>query len=83
MAAPHCKQINDELSAICLIKTDVEKMALERAKYEAIDKDPRLSTAGDRFHNNLQAWAMFKLAYYQCFKCKKPYFGGMKDCIRA
>lgn len=19
-------------------------------------------------------------AFYQCFKCKKPYFGGKKDC---
>lgn len=26
---------------------------------------------------------MFKLAYYQCFKCKSAYFGGKKDCIRA
>lgn len=26
---------------------------------------------------------MYKLAYYQCFKCKKAYFGGMKDCIAA
>lgn len=26
---------------------------------------------------------MFKLAYYQCFKCKDSYFGGKKDCIRA
>ena len=26
---------------------------------------------------------MFKLAYYQCFKCKAPYFGGLKDCVRA
>jgi E3 ubiquitin-protein ligase MYCBP2 len=24
---------------------------------------------------------MFKLAYYMCFKCTKPYFGGMKDCL--
>jgi hypothetical protein len=26
---------------------------------------------------------MYKLAYYQCFKCKSPYFGGLKDCIQA
>jgi len=23
---------------------------------------------------------MFKLSYYECYKCKVPYFGGMKDC---
>ncbi len=22
-------------------------------------------------------------SYYMCFKCKKPYFGGLKDCERA
>lgn len=23
---------------------------------------------------------MFKCSYYMCFKCKAPYFGGLKDC---
>ena len=58
-------------------------MAVERAKYEGIDKDPRLRDPNDDFYGNLQKWALFKLAYYQCFKCKVPYFGGMKDCIQA
>ena len=31
----------------------------------------------------MQAWSLYKLAYYQCYKCKVPYFGGMKDCIAA
>lgn len=26
---------------------------------------------------------MAKLSYYMCFKCQKPYFGGMKDCDQA
>lgn len=25
---------------------------------------------------------MENLSYYECFKCKQPYFGGMKDCER-
>ena len=58
-------------------------MSIERAKYEGIDKNPRLQDPNDNYYNNLQAWALFKLAYYQCFKCKAPYFGGMKDCIAA
>ncbi len=67
-----------------VIKADVQKRAVERAKFENIHKDPRLSNPNDeRFYNNLEAWAMFKLAYYQCFKCRKPYFGGMKDCLAA
>lgn len=58
-------------------------MALQRAKHEGIDKDPRLNNPSDIFYNNLQEWAIFKLAYYLCSKCHNPYFGGMKDCIQA
>ena len=66
------------------MRKKVYDMSIERAKYEGIDKDPRLSDpADDRFYNNLQAWALFKLAYYPCYKCGVPYFGGMKDCIAA
>ena len=28
-------------------------------------------------------YAMIIYAYFMCFKCKKPYFGGRKDCIAA
>lgn len=42
-----------------------------------------MSDPNDEYYNDLQKWAMFKLAYYQCFKCKTAYFGGKKDCIRA
>ena len=59
------------------------KKSLERAKFEGIDKEPRLAIAGDAYFGNLQKWALYKLAYYQCFKCKCAYFGGMKDCIQA
>jgi len=58
-------------------------MSIERAKYEGIDKNPRLQDPNDVYYNDLQSWAIFKLAYYECFKCKNPYFGGMKDCIAA
>jgi len=34
----------------------------------------------DFYYNNLQDYAMFKCAYYICFKCQKPYFGGLKEC---
>lgn len=45
-----------------------------------MDKDERLQKEGDRFYNDLRGYSIFKLAYYQCFKCKQPYFGGMRDC---
>ena len=47
---------------------------------ENLDRDPRLRDPNDRFYNDLKAFAMFKCAFYMCFKCKNPYFGGMNDC---
>ena len=76
-------EIHTELKMLLGMKKKVYEMSIERAKYEGIDKEPRLRDPNDNFYNNLQAWALFKLAYYQCFKCKVPYFGGMKDCIAA
>ena len=29
------------------------------------------------------SFAMKKLAFYQCFKCKIPYYGGLRDCAAA
>jgi hypothetical protein len=47
---------------------------------EGLDKDERLQNPDDRFYNNLDEYAMYKLAYYQCYACKGPFFGGMRDC---
>ena len=57
------------------------KKAMERAKFEDLHKHERVVKPGDeRFYNNLKAFALHKLSYYECFKCSEPYFGGMKDC---
>ena len=58
----------------------IKRNALYVAKVEGLDKDPRLSQEGDHFYNNLEKLALTKLAFYECFKCHIPFFGGMKDC---
>ena len=85
ISAPGCPDIHAEIMRASEIETLVKKKALERAKFEGIDKDSRLSeNAPDNpYYNNLQEYSMYKLAYYMCFKCKVPYFGGKKDCIAA
>ena len=81
MRADHCQLINYELQKSLAFKRDVEQKALVRAQHEGIDKDARVRQPGGDYYNDLSGWSMFKLAYYQCFKCKNPYYGGMKDCI--
>lgn len=34
------------------------------------------------FFNKKEAYTMAIYSYYQCYECKEPYFGGLKDCER-
>ena len=53
---------------------------MEVAKNQGVDKDERLSTAGDFYFGKPLALALHSCSFYQCFECSKPYFGGMIDC---
>jgi len=35
---------------------------------------------GGRYHGKAGDYAMHKFAYYICFKCQQPYFGGQRSC---
>jgi E3 ubiquitin-protein ligase MYCBP2 len=66
-----------------VLADDVRHKSFERLKYENKDKDPRISNPQDSYYQKPQEYALAIYCYYQCFKCKKPYFGGAKDCQRA
>ena len=58
----------------------VIKKALERAKFEELAKDEKFNDPSYVHYKNIKSYALYKLSYYQCFKCSEPYFGGKKDC---
>lgn len=62
------------------LKSHVEKMAIKQLKREGLGNDKRLHEKGGKYYNNMELFAMDRLAYYICFKCKKPYYGGMRKC---
>jgi len=62
------------------LKRKVVNMALDQLKREGFDEDERLSKKGGKYYNNKELFAMDRLAYYICFKCQKPYYGGMRKC---
>jgi len=64
MVASHCPILNDELKESERIEQDVIKKAVERAKYENLDKDERLKNPGDQYYGDLGKYAMYKCAYY-------------------
>jgi len=62
------------------LKKKVERLALDQLKREGFDEDKRLHDKNDKYYNNKALFAMDRLAYYICYKCKKPYYGGMRKC---
>ncbi len=61
----------------------VKEMALIEAKANDLDKDQRLSDKNSIYFHNLAKLAMDTISFFLCFKCKKPYYGGKKDCNRG
>lgn len=59
---------------------DIKKKSLDRLKHEEKDKDERLKRPGDPYFEKPTEYAMAIYSYYECFKCKMPYFGGLKKC---
>eukprot|EP00053_Salpingoeca_punica_P020119 m.208215 g.208215 ORF g.208215 m.208215 type:complete len:1259 (+) comp17798_c1_seq1:478-4254(+) len=55
---------------------DVRKKALMRLSYDGLQDSVQGEEAQAKF-------AMKKYAYYVCFKCEKPYFGGLEACAEA
>eukprot|EP00494_Astrolonche_serrata_P028664 UN28931 len=79
-----CHQALRRLMAPSLkLKSTIETQALDRLKVEGLNKDKRISQKGGKYFNNPALFALDRLAFYECFKCQKPYFGGMRKCEEA
>ena len=90
MSCPSCKQdielksisrpVAKELGPLLHLKKTVEFQALDSAQKQGLLTDERLTTPTDAYFGKPQEFAMHRCSFYQCFKCKKPYFGGLIDC---
>lgn len=80
MSAPNNPDIQDMLDRDKELYDTIQKKCIERMKFEGIDKDPRLTTKGDPYFGKPLEYGLHKIAYYMCYKCKKPYFAGLRDC---
>ena len=58
----------------------ISKMALERLKFEGLDKDKRLTDKNSKWYNNELQYALNRITYYMCYQCKEPYFAGLREC---
>lgn len=55
-------------------------MSIQRLKFEGCDKDQKLKDPKSPYYQKPNEYAMAIYAYFECFKCKNPYFGGRKNC---
>ena len=58
----------------------MERQALEHAEKQGLLSDERLLTPSDAYFGKPQEFANHRCSFYQCYDCKKPYFGGLIDC---
>ena len=71
------------LDPLLALRAVMRGKALMRLKYEGKDKAPDLSNPDSKWHNDPEGYAEDLFAYYECFKCKKPYYGGERVCGEA
>jgi E3 ubiquitin-protein ligase MYCBP2 len=59
----------------------LEARYVERLRLEGLLTHPDIaSNAASPFFNSPVAWARANLTYYECRRCKRPYFGGLREC---
>lgn len=58
----------------------IKSKCAERLKFEGCEKDDKLINPSSPFYDKPTEYALAIFAYYQCYKCKEPYFGGRKAC---
>jgi len=72
--------LSDLIDPILKLQEDIKKKSLQRLEYEGLHNSDDISKEGGRFYKNPQGFALHHFAYYPCFKCAKPYFGGQVRC---
>lgn len=79
--APQNPVVNAQMQTILELYEDIKSKALKRLEFEGMHNDVRLKDPNDRnYYNQPERYALDSLSYYECFKCKRPYFGGKKNC---
>ena len=74
------KELNDPLDKL---HEAVKAKGLMRLKYEKLDQHTDIVNPMGRFYNDPAGFALNKYAYYMCYKCSNPYYGGEAACAAA
>ncbi len=73
-------EISNMIKENRLLYEDICKKAVERLKFEGLEKDPKLTDPLSKWYKNELPYALNRISYYMCFECGKPYFAGLREC---
>lgn len=62
------------------LQAEVHKKALDRFNHMNLKDAKELTEVTSPYYQQPLKYALARFCYYPCFKCKKPYFGGLKEC---
>lgn len=85
LQCPLCRQqvespaLSELLEPMIQLRDVVTEKALQRLAHEGRENDEALRKDGD-WEGDKAGYAMHIYAYYQCYKCQQPYFGGNYEC---
>jgi len=73
-------KLSDVLDPVMELFEDVKRKCLMRLEYENQMKCEAITSPSSKFYQKPFDYAMWKYAYYVCYKCKKAYYGGEARC---
>ena len=73
-------EIQEIINENKVLYDEICQMALKRLSFEGLDKDPQLTDPNSKWYGQKLEYALKRLSYYMCYKCKKPYFAGRREC---
>lgn len=76
----HIPVIAKVLRPLVLLKNETQRQSLENAQLQGVFADGRVDDPADHYYGKSLDYAMHRCSFYQCYECKKPYFGGLIDC---
>lgn len=83
---PQCNAIsthpslNTIMKPFLELKKKVEDKCMKRMEYLNLMKCDLITSKTSNFYNKPLEYAIHNFAYYPCYECKEPYFGGMRQC---
>ena len=76
-------QLEKVFRPIMTLYEKVKTKALMRLEYENKSKVEALTDEKSKFYQKPSEYALDRYAYYLCFKCGEPYYGGEARCLDA